>query len=501
MRCSQRCNPTWSGCGPLTGNLVIATGLATHSGGSSPLRVMAELADLTVAQLLDGYGSGQCSPSDAVAACFDRMDAAEGSLNAVLTEARERAVAEAAESTRRWQGSEARRLEGIPFGAKDVIDTADVRTTGGAVLLEQRVPSADAVAVHRLRDAGAVLVAKLQTFEFAFGANPHFGPAHNPWDVSRTPGGSSEGPGAAVAAGEVPLALGTDTGGSIRIPASLSGITGFKPTFGRVPTTGILPLSESLDHVGPMARTAADCALAFDVISGSDESDPFSHGGAAKTAASLEIDSSSLRVGVATNWFFDRIASDVGEATLTVAAALRDAGATVVEVTVPSVDLAEVVGWTIMATEAARIHAETWKSVELVGPPLATLLAVGHRLGQDDYDGAQRLRRHLGAGVESVFEECDVLLTPGVGFVAPRLDELLAELDDEQVPWLEVVARNTFWHDVVGIPAIAFPAGFAAGLPLGAQLAAPPGRDGLCLAAAHLFQSVSDHHRRRPPAP
>ena len=459
-----------------------------------------DLADLTVVELLDGYRSGHFTPSEAVAACLERIDACEPTINAVLTAVRERAVAEAAQSTRRWQRGEARALEGIPFGLKDVIDTAGVRTTGGAILLADRVPSADAVAVRRLRDSGAVLIAKLQTFEFAFGANPHFGPAANPWDPSRTPGGSSEGPGAAVAAGEVPLALGTDTGGSIRIPASLSGITGFKPTFGRVPTTGILPLSQSLDHVGPMARSAADCARAFDVIAGSDPSDPGSHGGVAATSRALEIDPAGLRVGVATNWFFDRVAPSVADATREVASVFAAAGADVVDVAVPSADLAEVVGWTIMATEAADVHADTWTSVEQLGEPLAVLLTVGRRLDSRDYESAQRLRRHLQAGAESAFETCDVLLTPGTGFVAPRLDDLLAELDDEQVPWLEVVARNTFWHDVVGVPAVALPCGFdRAGLPLGVQLAARPGRDGLCLAAAHLCQSVTDHHRRRPP--
>lgn len=458
-----------------------------------------DLADLTVGELLDGYRERRFTPSEAMVACLDRIDAWEPTINAVITDVRERAISEAAESTVRWQKGVAGELEGIPFGLKDVIDAEGVRTTGGAVLLADRVASADATAVRRLRHAGAVLVAKLQTFEFAFGANPHFGPSTNPWDPSRTPGGSSEGPAAAVAAGEVPFALGTDTGGSIRIPSSLSGITGFKPTLGRVPTSGILPLAHSLDHVGPMARSALDCATVFDVIAGSDSADPASHGGPATTRRELDVEPGDLRIGVATNWFFDRIAPAVVDATREVASALAGAGAEVVDVSVPSVELAEVVGWTIMATEAAAIHDKTWKSVEQLGEPLRVLLTVGRRLDREDYESAQRLRRHLQAGVETAFESCDVLLTPGVGFVAPRLDDLLAELDDEQVSWLDVVARNTFWHDVVGIPAVAFPCGSdAAGLPIGAQLAAPPGRDASCLAAAHLFQSITDHHRRRP---
>ncbi|MGH9918684.1 MAG: amidase [Nitrososphaerales archaeon] len=175
--------------------------------------------DLGVVELLDRFGAGTLLPSEAVEACIERIDAVDGRVNAVVTMAVKPAHLDAAESDRRWRDGEARALEGVPYGLKDIIDTAGLRTTGGSILYADRVPTADAGVVTALRAAGAVLVAKLQTYEFAYGGNPHFGPAHNPWNLAHTPGGSSEGPAAALAARELPLTIGTDTGGSIRIPA------------------------------------------------------------------------------------------------------------------------------------------------------------------------------------------------------------------------------------------------------------------------------------------
>ncbi|MET0693815.1 MAG: amidase, partial [Propionibacteriaceae bacterium] len=218
------------------------------------------LADATATELLALYAAKEASPADAVQACLDRIDAVDPSLNAVLVPLGEAALAGAAESARRWADGTQRPLEGVPFGLKDIVSTAGITTTGGSALYRDNVPTTDAALAARLRDAGGLLLAKLHTFEFAMGGadNRTFGPARNPWDLTRTTGGSSSGSGAAVASGEVPLAIGTDTGGSIRLPAAYCGITGLKPTSGRGPRHGVRGRSWPLDPAGPMTRSVAD---------------------------------------------------------------------------------------------------------------------------------------------------------------------------------------------------------------------------------------------------
>lgn len=456
-------------------------------------------ADLTASQMLRSYAAGTLTPSAVVVACLDRIAKTEERVNAVVTLARDDALQAAEASDERWRREVPLPLDGVPFGVKDIIDTAGIRTTGGSALLTERTPVSDATAVARLKSAGAVVLAKLQTYEFAYGANPHFGPAHNPWDLTRTAGGSSEGPAASLAAGQVPLALGTDTGGSIRIPAAFCAVTGFKPTYDRVSRGGVLPHSWSLDHVGPMARSVEDCARAFDALAGLNGSEQRSRRSPTATADRLDWPDVPLRIGVPTNWFWDVLDPDVASAAREMAEVLAADGAEIVEVAVPAAELAEVVCWTIMAVEVASIHQGTWNHLDSVGKPLATLIAIGRAIEGADYVQALRARHLVQMGASDVFESCDVLLTPGVACTAPEAATMRAQIGEREVPWIEVVARTTMWHNVVGGPVLSLPAGFDRhGLPVSVQVAAMPGDDVSCLRAGYLVQQLTRHHELQP---
>ena len=261
------------------------------------------LADLTASELLELYRRGEASPVEAVESCLGRIQRLDQAVGAVLTLLVERALSQAEESARRWRTGEARALEGVPYGLKDIIATKGIRSTGGSPLYTEYVPTQSATLAERLEDAGGVLVAKLNTFEFAAGSNAT---SSNPWNLEHWPAGSSSGSTVAVAAHELPLAIGTDTGGSIAIPAAFCGVVGLKPTFGRIPRSGIMPLSWTLDHAGPLTRSTLDAALALKVMAGADARDP--------TSASAPVDDyvgnidaglHTICIGVPTDWFFD----------------------------------------------------------------------------------------------------------------------------------------------------------------------------------------------------
>jgi aspartyl-tRNA(Asn)/glutamyl-tRNA(Gln) amidotransferase subunit A len=463
---------------------------------------MSELWELTATELLDAFAAGSARPSEAVASCLGRIDAVDGEVNAVLTLCVERAMADAAESDRRWAAGAPRPLEGLPYGLKDIIATAGIRTTGGSSIYAELVPEEDACLAARLSAAGGVLLAKLTTFEFAFGGedNTHYGPMRNPWDLARTTGGSSGGSGGAIAAREMPLAIGTDTGGSIRLPAAYCGITGLKPTYGRVPRHGVMGLAWTLDHAGPMTRSAADAALMMDVIAGGDPRDPHAPDvPVAGHVAALGEGVAGLRVGVPTDWFFDRVHPDVAAACDAALAVLTSLGAEVVPVGLPGIELAERAGWTILAAECASYHEVTFDRLGDYDETFATRLVDAQFVSAVDYLAAQRYRSVVQAGMAEAFRSVDVLLTPGTPTTAPRFGEMLADLGGEAVPWLDVAARCTFPFNVTGMPALTVPAGVdGGGLPVAIQLAARPYHDATCLRVGHAFQQATGHHLRHP---
>jgi aspartyl-tRNA(Asn)/glutamyl-tRNA(Gln) amidotransferase subunit A len=466
---------------------------------------MSSLSDLTVTELLAAYEARQATPVEATDAFLRRIETVDERVGAVLTLEAERAVRAAQDATERWDAGTQRALEGVPFGVKDIVCTDGVRTTGGSLVYESYEPGFSAPVVTRLEDAGAVRLAKLQTFEFALGGTAA---TTNPWNGDYWPAGSSSGSAAAVAARELPLALGTDTGGSIAIPSSLCGICGLKPTYGRVPRSGVMALSWTLDHVGPMARSAEDLARALAVLAGPDAHDPTSSPrGVPDYVGDLGGTLKGLRIARPTDWFDDRCHPEVAHATDEAIAVLVEHGAEVVEVPLPSTRSADLhaIEMMIIFAELASLHSSADEDPQRYGPEFRRLFARAQFVTAVDYLQALRARHLVQLDFEAVFERADVVVVPAVAYLTPRLDDLVADFGDEIVPLADVVARTTAVFNIVGAPTVTVPAGFdSRGLPIGVQIAARPHADAVALRVAHAFQQVTDVHRRAPalePAP
>ncbi len=360
-------------------------------------------------------------------------------------------------------------LHGIPLGVKDLYDTAGVRTTAGSSFFAERVPAADATAVARLRAAGMVLTGKHNTHEFAYGTttiNPHYGPARNPHEPSRIPGGSSGGSAVAVADGMCYGALGTDTGGSIRGPAALCGIVGLKPTFGRVPRTGIVPLSWSLDHAGPLARTVADTALLLQAVAGHDPADPSSSTVRVPNfSAALEAGVTGLRLGMVRGPHHDQATPAVKGGVAAAVRVLAAAGAEVSEVSAPLLDDAEALSFTVSGAEAAAYHLRRLQTApEGFGPDVRDRLESAASLPATTYINAQRARRLLTMQIDAWFGHVDVVVLPAAARTAPLIGpNASAQMRAFPSP------RRPF--NLTGHPAISVPCGFdEGGLPTGLQV-------------------------------
>ena len=455
----------------------------------------------TAAELLDAFATGAMSPVEAVEAALARIEQVEPAVQAVATLVADDAREAARESERRWRGGEARPLEGVPYGLKDVVATAGVPTSGGSRRFADHVPDVSATVACRLEQAGGVLVAKLNTYELALGTPDGVPYARNPWDVDRTPGGSSSGSAAAVAARELPIAIGTDTGGSIRIPASFCGVTGLKPTYGVVPRTGVFPLSWTLDHVGPLATTALDAALVMDAIAGHDDGDPTSSGRPWRSADTRD-DPPGVRVGVPRDWFFDVCDPQVAAATERAVELLAENGARVVEVSVPAARLAEERGmWdAIVYAEAGSLHEDAFPAhADLYGADLRHVLLTAAGVSALEYLAALRGRVHIQRDLEAAFATADVLVTPCAVAAAPLAADMVMEVGDRRYPWREVAGRTTAIFNLAGAPAISLPIGLDdRGLPMGMQIVAPPHADALCLEVGAWYQRLSAHHRAAP---
>jgi aspartyl-tRNA(Asn)/glutamyl-tRNA(Gln) amidotransferase subunit A len=449
------------------------------------------------------------SPVEVVRAHLDRIAALDGSLRAYITVCGDAALetAKAAEG-RLMAGGALGPLHGVPYALKDLYDTAGVRTTGGSRIFADRVPTSDATVVRRLAEAGAILLGKLNMVEFAYGPeglNPHYGHARNPWDAvaHRMAGGSSSGSGVAVATGLAPGALGSDTGGSIRIPASLCGITGLKPTYGRVSRAGVLPLAWSMDHVGPMTRTVADSALMLGALAGYDPAD-------ASTSvlpvpdylAALTGKIHGLRVGVLGPYFLAGATPAVRAAVEAAAQTLAAAGAIVDEVKLERVSLAAAGSLAVVAAEALAYHAELLRTrAAEYDPEVARRLRLSAFVGGVHYVRAQQVRALVREEVDAALAHRDVLLAPATPIVAPTLDERQVALGDGPSDVRAALLRFTRPFNFSGHPACAVPCGFTeGGLPIGMQLVGRPFDEATVLRAGDAFQRLTDFHTRRPVA-
>lgn len=464
---------------------------------------------LTLTDARDAIRNGNLTSEELVTACLRRIAETEPALHACVTVMADTALAQAREADTAIQ-AKARTgpLHGLPIALKDLIATRGVRTTAGSRVLDDWIPDEDAAVVTRLAQAGAIALCKTNTHEFAFGT--YTPPTRNPWNTERIPGGSSGGSAAALAVGDCPGALGTDTGGSIRIPAACCGVTGLKPTYGLVSRTGIVPLSWSLDVVGPMARTVADCALLLDVLAGYDASDPDSvdvpllnYTAALSATRTPEEAVRGARVGIPTNYFFNPIDPDVESAVRAAIAVFVSLGATVVEVTMPAA-LDDFFG---VYRGVQRPEAYTWHDdmgwlttrADRYSPTVLANINAGADVSAKDYIHAQQARRAFTTETLALMEQVDVLLTPTMALTAPRADESDTPLraGGEIVP--EGNLRCTFPFNMSGQSALSLPCGFTSeGLPVGLQIVGSRFGEATVLRLGHAYQRATDWHTRRP---
>ncbi len=468
---------------------------------------------LTVAAAAERLRRGEVTSVGLVRKCLERIERLDSTLLACATVMGEAALekAEAADQRLQRGGREAQStLLGMPLGIKDLMETDGVRTTGGSRVLADWVPDRDAAVVTKVAEAGAIALCKTNTHEFAFGTVTQ--PTRNPWNIEHIPGGSSGGSAVAVASGECLAALGTDTGGSIRIPAAACGVTGLKPTYGLVSRAGILPLSWSLDHAGPIARTVEDCALLLDALAGYDPTDPDSvevplldYRVALADGRSPKDAVRGTRIGIPNCYFFRHLDGDVEAAVRAAIARFEELGASVHEVHIPDTieGLFEVYR-AIQKSEAYTFHRDQgWLDAraELYAPTVLKNILSGAAYSASDYIHAQQARRAFREAMREAMAGVDVLMTPTLPVPARRIDEVDTPLlwDGKSEPAGEAL-RFTFPFDVTGQPALTVPCGFSSsGLPIGLQLVAGQFGETALLRLGHAYQRVTDWHRRMPP--
>lgn len=458
----------------------------------------ADLAQLTLAESAGLLACGEASPVDLLEASLAQIDHLDPHLHAFITVAADEArTAARASEARIHAGGYRGGIDGIPVALKDNIETAGILTTSHSRILRDHVPSEDATVVARLKAAGATIVGKTATFEFAVGGpswDLPWPPAVNPWNKAHLPGGSSSGSAAALAARMVAGALGTDTGGSVRWPAAVCGLTGLKPTYGRVSRYGIHPNTFSLDHCGPMARSVEDCAILLQAIAGHDPRDPASFAEAVPDyRAALDGSVAGLRIGLVRHWYADHAAQEVIAAVDASAEQLRDLGAVVEEIKLPPlrdyVDCKTV----ISLGELFAIHEREMKTrPQDFGRSLRQRVLAGSLVRAEDYVQALRWRTELARRTFAAFRRCDLLVTAGWLTEAEPNDPSGAD-------FFRTRLLITMPFSLVGNPALCLPCGFSAkGLPLALQIAGRPFDEAAVLRAGDAYQRSTDWHRRQP---
>ena len=467
-----------------------------------------ELCYMSVEELAPLIRDGQVSPVEVTQAHLDRIAATEPKLNAFITllEDQSLAAAREAESEIRSGGYRGP-LHGISLGLKDLYYTEGVVTTSGVRIYDDFVPSYDSTVTSRLRDAGTILLGKLNLAPLAMsgrGENPYYGDALNPWDRRMVPGGSSSGSGVAGAAGQCTTTMGSDTGGSIRIPASFCNLVGHKPTYGLVSRYGVSPLSWGLDHCGPMTRTVMDSAHAMNAIAGHDANDPTSARlDVPDYAASAQESIRGLRIGVPREFFDFPMEAEVREAVNKAMTVLEELGAELVEVSWPNFYRAVTMGHIISITEASSIHthmvetrgSEEVKKILRKFPRIES----GMMISAVDYLEVLKLRRHYTQESHQVMKDVDLLVGPTMPMVAFPLASAEVQLEDQTFGAEKAIPTFTRPYDLNGFPAVSVPCGFSeSGLPIGLQIAARPFDDHVALRAAHAYEQASEWHKRRP---
>lgn len=465
-----------------------------------------ELVRLTLADAATLVKKREVSPVELVAASLERIAEVDPRLKAFIRvfEQEARQVAKAAELML-MAGHELGPLHGIPVALKDNVALRGHPTTAGSKILADWIPEQDATVTARLRQAGAIFVGKLNMHEFAWGGtsdNPHYGTVRNPWNIDRFPAGSSGGSGAAVAARTCYAAIGTDTGGSIRLPSAINGIVGIRPTYGRVSNHGIIPLAWSMDTAGPMTRTVADCALMFGAVAGHDPRD-------ASTARvpvpdyvdGLDAGIEGLRIGIIPGYFFDHLQRPVHEAVVAALDKLVAAGAALVEVDIGSIHGNISAQLTIEAAEPSTYH-QRWlrERPDDYGDDVRTLLEVGEMLLATHYLQAQRYRNLLRSEFMEAFRRVDVFVCPTLPFTATRIGEMKVVIEaGQEEEMLSAIMQFTGVPSLTGLPSLNVPCGFDPdGMPIGMQIIGRPFDEATLFRAGAAYQATSDFHLREP---
>ncbi len=455
---------------------------------------------LSAAELGRRLARHELSAPEVTRAYLERIARHGPRLNAFLAVTAERALIEArAVEDEIAAGRHRGPLHGVPLALKDLFETAGLATTAGSRILGANVPTRDATAWARLHAAGLVLVGKTNLHEFAFGTttdNPHFGPARNPWDPTRSPGGSSGGSGAALAAGLCAASLGTDTGGSIRIPAAACGVVGLKPTLGRVSRHGVVPLCWSLDTVGPMARTVEDVALLLEAIAGADPADDACVPLPGEAfGRELEAGVRGLALGVPREWFFDGVAADLAAAVEAALVALEREGARRVAVAAPDMEAAHTAHHAILAVEAASFHGRWLRERPGdYGDDVRRGLELGSLIPATDYVNARRQQTVARRTFAAALAAADVLVTPTLPVAPLRVGEPMSREPAEA--WNRLLTP----FNLAGLPAVSVPCGFDdAGLPVGLQVVGAPFAEARLLRVARAVERAVGWGDRRPP--
>ena len=454
-----------------------------------------ELYELPLIDVAAKIAAKEVSPVEVAQSSLDRLADTEPLLTAFVTVTPELALEQAKSAEKEIAAGNYRGpLHGIPLGVKDLYDTAGVKTTSSSAQRERYIPDTDSASVARLQDAGMILIGKTHTHEFAYGATtPTTG---NPWAPDRTPGGSSGGSGAAVGAGVVHVALGSDTGGSIRIPAALCGTVGLKPTFGRASRVGVASLSWSLDHVGPLSRNVIDSALVMTAMSGYDRRDPATvNVPVPDMVGEIGAGVAGKRIGIPTNYYTEQLDPESAAAAAAAAWTLQSLGAELVEVTIPLAQHIIPTEWAIMMPEAAAYHQDQLRdSPEKFTDEVRTLLETGAAQLATDYINALRLRTLIQAAWKEMFAEIDVLLAPTL--VAPatlRSDPFVTWPDGTVEAATTAYVRYSAPANVTGLPSLSVPSGFTSeGLPLGVQILGRPFAEPEILQVGYALEQNTD---------
>ena len=466
-----------------------------------------DITSVTISNLKDRIKAGDVSLAELVQAFLDRGERLNKEINAFITILRDEALESAhraGEEIRagRYQGA----LHGIPFALKDLFFTRGVRTTCGSKILADFIPDKDATVVQRLSRAGAINLGKLNMHEFAFGPtslNPHYGDVRNPWNQDHMSGGSSGGSAASVVVSMALFTLGTDTGGSVRIPAACCGVVGLKPTYGRISTHGVYPLCWSMDHVGIFTKRVKDAAYVLNAIAGDDPRDVTTVSEEVPDyAVSLTGEIGGIRVGLLRNYYFEILDREVRTGVDEAIKTLAELGARVEDVTIPHLEEGAAAALITLSAEAASSLEEFYHTRPDLGADIRGRLGLGALFPATSYIKAQRVRRHLQQGFRDAFRKVDVLVTPTLPITAPRRDATSVSIDGVSMPIIPALTRLTRLYNFVGLPAITVPCGFSLdGLPIGLQLAGKPFAEATILRLAHAYEANTEWHKKEPSLP